>query len=111
MLFYKPTTSLIGPLAPVTIPRVAQPPKENLSDYEVEFTIVIGKPARDVSEADALDYVLAYTGANDVGVLSRRKHISHSFIFLDFIPQAPARRIAVGLLQELRCVFIILPQP
>ncbi|KAF8915149.1 hypothetical protein CPB85DRAFT_1375140 [Mucidula mucida] len=71
VLFYKPTTSLIGPLAPVTIPRVAQPPKENLSDYEVEFTIVIGKPARDVSEADALDYVLAYTGANDI---SFRKH-------------------------------------
>ncbi|KAF9025871.1 hypothetical protein BDZ89DRAFT_1092525 [Hymenopellis radicata] len=71
VLFYKPTTSLIGPLAPVTIPRVAQPPKENLSDYEVEFTIVIGKPARDVSEADALDYILAYTGANDI---SFRKH-------------------------------------
>lgn len=45
--------------------------KEHLPDYEVELVIVIGKPARDVSEADALDYVLGYTAANDV---SFRKH-------------------------------------
>jgi 2-keto-4-pentenoate hydratase/2-oxohepta-3-ene-1,7-dioic acid hydratase in catechol pathway len=45
---------------------VAQPPKDHLPDYEVELVIVIGKAAKDVSEADALDYVLGYTGANDV---------------------------------------------
>jgi 2-keto-4-pentenoate hydratase/2-oxohepta-3-ene-1,7-dioic acid hydratase in catechol pathway len=66
VLFYKPVTSLIGPLAPVVIPRAAQPPKEHLPDYEVELVIVIGKAAKNVSEADALDYVLGYTGANDV---------------------------------------------
>ncbi|KXN89486.1 hypothetical protein AN958_05648 [Leucoagaricus sp. SymC.cos] len=71
ILFYKPLASLIGPLATVTIPKVAQPPKEHLPDYEVELVIVIGKAAKDVSEADALDYVLGYTGANDV---SFRKH-------------------------------------
>lgn len=71
ILFYKPLASLIGPLAAVTIPKVAQPPKEHLPDYEVELVIVIGKAAKDVSEADALDYVLGYTGANDV---SFRKH-------------------------------------
>ncbi|KAF8204590.1 hypothetical protein BJ912DRAFT_938795 [Pholiota molesta] len=71
ILFYKPVTSLIGPLATVVIPRVAQPPKEHLPDYEVELVIVIGKAAKDVSEADALDYVLGYTCANDV---SFRKH-------------------------------------
>jgi len=71
VLFYKPVTSLIGPLAPVVIPKVAQPPQEHLPDYEVELVIVIGKAARDVSEADALDYILGYTGANDV---SFRKH-------------------------------------
>lgn len=59
-------TSLIGPLAPVVIPKVAQPPKEHLPDYEVELVIVIGKATKNVSEADALDYVLAYSGANDV---------------------------------------------
>ncbi|KAJ7724734.1 hypothetical protein DFH07DRAFT_971129 [Mycena maculata] len=71
VLFVKPVTSLLGPGAPVVIPKVAQPPKEHLPDYEVELTIVIGRPARDVSEDDALDYVLGYTGANDV---SFRKH-------------------------------------
>lgn len=50
----------------MVIPRVAQPAKEHLPDYEVELVIVIGKAAKDVSEADALDYVLGYTGANDV---------------------------------------------
>ena len=34
--------------------------------FEVELTIVIGKPAKNVSEEEALDYVLAYTGGNDV---------------------------------------------
>jgi len=71
VLFYKPVTSLIGPLAPVVIPKAAQPPKEHLPDYEVELVIVIGKAAKNVSEADALDYVIGYTGANDV---SFRKH-------------------------------------
>ncbi|KDQ28432.1 hypothetical protein PLEOSDRAFT_1093612 [Pleurotus ostreatus PC15] len=66
ILFYKPLTSLIGPSATVTIPRVAQPAKDHLPDYEVELVIVIGKPAKDVSEKDALEYVLGYTGANDV---------------------------------------------
>ncbi|KAL4076250.1 hypothetical protein V8B97DRAFT_2001663 [Scleroderma yunnanense] len=71
ILFYKPLASIIGPNAPIFIPRVAQPVEEHLSDYEVELTIVIGKVAKNVSEADALDYVLGYTGANDV---SFRKH-------------------------------------
>lgn len=66
VLFYKPVTSLIGPLAPVIIPKVAQPPKDHLPDYEVELVIVVGKAAKNVSEEDALDYVLAYSGANDV---------------------------------------------
>ncbi|KAI0732819.1 fumarylacetoacetate hydrolase [Fomitopsis betulina] len=66
VIFYKPPTSLIGPGALVTIPHVAQPVEEHIPDYEVELVIVIGKAAKDVSEAEALDYVLGYTGANDV---------------------------------------------
>ena len=34
----------------------------------MELTVVIGKPAKDVSENDALDYVLGYTAGNDVRV-------------------------------------------
>ncbi len=35
-------------------------------DYEVELVVVIGKAAADVSEADALNYVLGYAVGNDV---------------------------------------------
>ena len=35
-------------------------------DYEAELVVVMGKPARDVSEAEALDYVFGYTCGNDL---------------------------------------------
>lgn len=35
-------------------------------DYEVELAAIIGKPAKYVSEDEALDYVLGYCTANDV---------------------------------------------
>ena len=38
----------------------------NQVDFEAELAVVIGKTARFVSEADALDYVFGYTAANDV---------------------------------------------
>ena len=66
ILFYKPKTSLIGPEAVITVPKAAQPVNKHLPDYEVELTVVIGKPAKDVSEADALHYVLGYCTGNDV---------------------------------------------
>lgn len=78
----KPVTALIGPSATVIIPAAAQPVHEHLPDYEVELTIVIGKPAKNVSEADALDYVLAYTGANDVRSIAISCGISLSLISL-----------------------------
>lgn len=47
---------------------VAQPVSKHIPDYEVELTIVIGKAAKDVSENEALDYVLGYTAGNDVRI-------------------------------------------
>lgn len=35
-------------------------------DYEGELTVLIGKDAKNVSESDALSYVLGYTIGNDV---------------------------------------------
>jgi len=35
-------------------------------DFEGELAAVIGKPARDVSEGEALNYVLGYTVSNDI---------------------------------------------
>lgn len=62
VLFIKATTALCHPGNPIILPAVA--PHE--VDYECELAIVIGKRARRVSEAEALDYVLGYTCANDV---------------------------------------------
>jgi 2-keto-4-pentenoate hydratase/2-oxohepta-3-ene-1,7-dioic acid hydratase in catechol pathway len=41
-------------------------------DYECELAVVIGKPCKNVSRANALDYVLGYTCANDVSARARQ---------------------------------------
>lgn len=41
-------------------------PRYTEYDYEAELVAVIGKPCRDVSEEDALDYVFGYTCGNDL---------------------------------------------
>ncbi|KAF8149649.1 hypothetical protein K438DRAFT_2027359 [Mycena galopus ATCC 62051] len=41
------------------------PTLRHIPNYEVELTIVIGRPAKDVSEADTLDYLLGYTATDD----------------------------------------------
>ena len=38
----------------------------NEVDYEAELGVIIGKPARNVSVLDALDYVFGYTVVNDI---------------------------------------------
>ncbi|ODQ51824.1 hypothetical protein SAICODRAFT_144859 [Saitoella complicata NRRL Y-17804] len=84
VLFYKPRTSLTGPMAPIPVPTMAQQntlahashPSATASatpgsttpklDYEVELVIVIGKKCRDVKEEDVDDVVLGYAVGNDV---------------------------------------------
>ncbi|MBL8377219.1 MAG: fumarylacetoacetate hydrolase family protein [Burkholderiales bacterium] len=61
MLFMKPDSAVIGPEEPIVYPLEA-----GRVDYECELTVVIGKTARRVSEADALDHVFGYTCGNDV---------------------------------------------
>jgi 2-keto-4-pentenoate hydratase/2-oxohepta-3-ene-1,7-dioic acid hydratase in catechol pathway len=61
ILFMKPHTTLVHPEDPIVYPRKGQQ-----VEYEAELTAVIGKPAKNVAEADALDYILGYTCANDV---------------------------------------------
>ncbi|OBT61586.1 hypothetical protein VE03_08935 [Pseudogymnoascus sp. 23342-1-I1] len=64
VLFYKPVTSLTGHLDPIPVHPQAQV-GEGL-DYEGEMVVVIGKPCSDVSESEALDYILGYAVGNDV---------------------------------------------
>lgn len=66
VIFFKATSSIIGPNDQVELP-----PKSEKSDWEVELAVVIGKEAKYVSEADALDYVAGYSVVND---LSEREY-------------------------------------
>lgn len=62
VIFLKSTSSLIGHLQPIILPKEA--PAE--VDYEAELCIVIGKIARNVSQNKAVDCILGYTCGNDV---------------------------------------------
>lgn len=57
-----PTTTLTAPGKPVTIPAIS--PQH--IDWELELAVVIGRQAKAVSEADALNYVAGYTVINDI---------------------------------------------
>jgi len=57
-----PTTTLTNPGSPIQIPAVSP----NHIDWELELGVVIGRTAKGVSEADALDYVAGYTVFNDI---------------------------------------------
>ena len=98
-MFYKPPLSIIGPEAEILIPKAIQPVSKHLPDYEVELTVVIGKPCRNVSEADALDYVLGYMTGNDVRT-SDNFAIAINFIsfLVDVVPIPSNARLAMGFL-------------
>ena len=60
VLFFKSTTSLVGPHDALKIPRGAEK-----VDWEVELAVVMARRASYVSEADALDYVAGFALHND----------------------------------------------
>jgi 2-keto-4-pentenoate hydratase/2-oxohepta-3-ene-1,7-dioic acid hydratase in catechol pathway len=60
-IFNKFTNVVIGPGAPIVLPRVSTRP-----DYEAEFAFVIGAGGRRISASDALNHVFGYTIVNDV---------------------------------------------
>ena len=61
LIFLKPPSSLLAPGGSIVYPELSQ----NVN-YEGELGVIIGKRARNVSKADALDYVFGYTCVNDV---------------------------------------------
>ncbi|MET3803832.1 2-keto-4-pentenoate hydratase/2-oxohepta-3-ene-1,7-dioic acid hydratase in catechol pathway [Nakamurella sp. UYEF19] len=61
LIFLKPSTSVIGPGAPILIP-----PSSQRVEFEGELAVVIGRPCRDVSAENAKSVILGYTVANDV---------------------------------------------
>lgn len=61
ILFFKANSAIVGPYDDVMMPRGS-----THTDWEVELGVVIGKEAKYVSKADALDYVAGYCVVNDV---------------------------------------------
>ncbi|MBY5737009.1 fumarylacetoacetate hydrolase family protein [Rhizobium leguminosarum] len=61
IIFMKATSAIVGPTDDVIIPRGSEK-----TDWEVELGVVIGKTAKYVTEAEALDYVAGYCVSNDV---------------------------------------------
>lgn len=63
VLFHKAVSTLQNPGDAIEIPTKLA---SHQTDYECELAVIIGKKAKNVSKAEALDYVLGYTCANDV---------------------------------------------
>ncbi len=69
VLFSKPATAVVGPGEPI---RHNGNMTQQL-DWEVELAVVIGKRAFQVSEDDALTYVVGYTITNDISARDQRR--------------------------------------
>jgi len=92
MLFMKNPASVQNPGDAIEIPTHL---KSTQVDYECELAIVIGKRAKNVSKADALNYVLGYTAANDVSARDWQKQFGGGQFcrgksFDTFCPLGPA---------------------
>lgn len=61
VFFCKFKSSIIGPEAPIMIPKVS-----NQVDYEAELAVIIGKRGKHIPEEEAMEHVAGYTCFNDV---------------------------------------------
>ena len=71
ILFMKATSSISGPGDDIMRPRNAKQ-----IDWEVELGVVIGKPAKYVTEDEALDYVAGYCVVNDLSERHFQMHLT-----------------------------------
>jgi acylpyruvate hydrolase len=87
-LFAKFAGTLIGARDPILLPRVS-----GRVDWEVELGVVIGRPARHLSEREALAAIGGYTVINDVSVRDYQSHTNQFLagkIFEKTTPVGPA---------------------
>ena len=69
VIFLKPSTTIIGPDAPINLPPTSQE-----VHYEGELAVVIGQVAKSVPAQRAHEVVLGYTCANDVTARDHQRH-------------------------------------
>jgi 2-keto-4-pentenoate hydratase/2-oxohepta-3-ene-1,7-dioic acid hydratase in catechol pathway len=60
-LFWKPNSCVVGPGEEIVLPEGA-----NNTHYEAELVVVMGKPARHVTPAEAPKYIFGITAGNDI---------------------------------------------
>ncbi len=70
VVFLKSPTAVQNPEGPIILPRRL---RSDQVDFECELAVVIGYECKNVSRADALNYVLGYTIANDVSARDWQK--------------------------------------
>ncbi len=70
IVFLKSPTAIQDPEGPIILPRHL---RSDQVDFEGELGVVIGYECKNVSAADALDYVLGYTIGNDVSARDWQK--------------------------------------
>uniref|UniRef100_A0A182YNI4 Fumarylacetoacetase-like C-terminal domain-containing protein n=1 Tax=Anopheles stephensi TaxID=30069 RepID=A0A182YNI4_ANOST len=68
MFFSKYATTIVGPYDNVIAHRIS-----DQIDWEVELAVIIGKRAKSVSKANAMDYVFGYTVAQDISARDWQK--------------------------------------
>ena len=75
VIFFKATSSIIGPNDDVEIPRYSVK-----TDWEVELGVVIGKHAKYVKKENALDHVAGYCVVNDLSERDFQLHRSGQWV-------------------------------
>jgi acylpyruvate hydrolase len=86
-MFSKTANTITGPGQPIFLPKLT-----GQVDFEAELMVVIGKTARQVSEADAQAYIAGYTIFNDVSARDYQKRTSQWLLgksFDTFGPMGP----------------------
>ncbi|MBK9169205.1 MAG: fumarylacetoacetate hydrolase family protein [Bryobacterales bacterium] len=87
-LFSKYPTAVIGPGAPIVLPKKSTQP-----DYEAEFAVIIGKGGRHIAAAAWQEHIFGYTNLNDVSARDYQLATTQWMIgktFDTFCPMGPA---------------------
>jgi 2-keto-4-pentenoate hydratase/2-oxohepta-3-ene-1,7-dioic acid hydratase in catechol pathway len=92
VFFTKPPTSVIGHEDEFIFDRKIS----DKVDWEVELTLIMGRTGKNISQADALDYVFGYTVGNDISIRDfQRRHGNQWFKGKGFDRAAPMGPIVV----------------
>ncbi len=87
VIFTKPPSCVIGHRDPILLPKIS-----DQVDYEIEFAFIMGRRARNVPDARALEYVAGYTIFHDVSARDYQLSTSQWYIgkaFDTFGPMGP----------------------